>query len=159
MGMVYHPQRIFCTIAALYFSADHTLGLLLERLLDCVILLYCLLIVYLYWKLCSFCCTFLCQQPTCARHFTNNFEELVPCPKRMFYSRVCLIFQQHTRVIRLASQSLLWSLSLTPFLWSEEAQHRWIHGTEGTIKTWYIVESRKFAVCLLHPSLQPMLYM
>lgn len=31
MGMVYHPQRTFHTTRALYFSADHTLGLLLER--------------------------------------------------------------------------------------------------------------------------------
>lgn len=59
MGMVYHPQRTFCTTGALYFSAGHTLGLLLERSLDCILLLYCLLIVYLYWKLCRFCCTFL----------------------------------------------------------------------------------------------------
>lgn len=54
-----HPQRTFCTIGALYFSASHTLGLLLERLLDCIILLYRLLVVYLHWKLCGFCCTFL----------------------------------------------------------------------------------------------------
>lgn len=59
MGMVYHPQRAFGTIGALYFSVDHTLGLLLERSLDCVMLLYCLLFVYLDWKFCSFCCTFL----------------------------------------------------------------------------------------------------
>lgn len=27
---------------------------------------------------------FISQQPTCSRHFTNNYEELVSCPKRMF---------------------------------------------------------------------------
>lgn len=48
MGMVYHPHRTFCTTGALYFSADHTSGLLLERLLDCIIVLCCLLSIYIY---------------------------------------------------------------------------------------------------------------
>lgn len=89
-----------------FLSRPH-FGATFRKIQRWTVLYFCLLIVYLYWKFCSFCCTFLYlnSQPELA--FYNQFSKAWSLPKENVYSRVCLIFQQHTRVLRLIPQSLV----------------------------------------------------
>lgn len=83
MGMVYHPHRTFCTTGALYFSADHTSGLLLERLLDCIIVLYCLLSIYIYTgnSATSAVLFYISAVNLCLKFFSNKYEKLFSVQK------------------------------------------------------------------------------